>query len=119
MEYKLDATDQILGRLASKVAFLLRGKDSPRFDPSRPSNNKVTVFNTDKMRVTGKKLAQKLYRRHSGYHGGLKEKKLSDLMVKDSRLVLRLAVQGMLPKNKTRQRLMKNLILYDGKEKDN
>lgn len=112
MEHKLDATNQILGRLATKVAVLLRGKDSPNFDPARIGNNKVTVFNTDKIRFSGKKLAQKLYRRHSGYHGGLKEKSLADLMVKDSRLALRRAVNGMLPKNRSRQRLMKNLILF-------
>lgn len=116
MEYKLDATNQILGRLASKIALLLRGKNSPHFDPARPSNNKVMIFNTDKISFSGKKFTQKLYRRHSGYHGGLKEKNLADLMMKDSRLALRWAVNGMLPKNRSRQRFLKNLVLFKGAE---
>jgi len=117
MEYRIDASNKILGRLASQIALLLRGKDSPHFDPARAGNNKVIVFNTDKLGLSGKKIAQKLYRRHSGYHGGLKEKKLSDLITKDSCLVLRLAVQGMLPKNRSRQVFLKNLILFKGEEK--
>lgn len=118
MEYKLDATNQILGRLASKIALLLRGKDNPRFDPSRPGNNRVIILNTDKLRLSSKKkLTQKLYRRHSGFPGGLKEKRLADVIAKDSRLALRWAVRGMLPKNKLRQIFVKNLILFRGGEK--
>ncbi len=114
MEYKIDADNKILGRLATEVSVLLRGKNEPSFDPSRASGNKVIVFNTGKIRVTGRKLIQKLYRRHSGYHGGLKEEKLRDLLARDSREAVRKAVLGMLPKNKLRARFIKNLILLKG-----
>lgn len=116
MEYKIDATDKVLGRLASEVAILLRGKNEPQFDPSRPSGHSVSIYNTDKLRVTGRKMTQKLYRRHSGYHGGLKEEKLRDLMERDSREVLRKAVMGMLPKNKLRAKFIKNLALHKGEK---
>ncbi|MBI2121909.1 MAG: 50S ribosomal protein L13 [Candidatus Sungbacteria bacterium] len=111
MEHRIDAANQILGRLATRVAVLLRGKDRPDFDPARFSDNKVAVHNTDKMRVTGKKMPQKKYRRHSGYPGGLKEEALERLFARDSREVLRRAVLGMLPKNRLRSRWIKNLIL--------
>ncbi len=116
MEYKIDATNRILGRLATEVAMVLRGKNTPAFDPARFSAHRVTVTNTDKLRVTGKKMEQKLYRHHSGYHGGLKEEKLKDKLVKDSRWVLREAVSGMLPKNRLRARMLKNLILMKGEK---
>lgn len=116
MEHKIDATDKVLGRLAAEISLLLRGKKDPSFDPSRPALNKVVVHNTDKVKVTGKKMAQKLYRRHSGYHGGLKEEKLEDLMKRDSRLALQKAVMGMLPKNRLRDRLIKNLELHRGEK---
>lgn len=116
MEYKLNAENRILGRLASEIAILLRGKDSPRFTPAKLSGNKVIVYNTDKICVTGKKMTQKLYRRHSGYIGGLKEVKLRDRMIQDSRAVVREAVRGMLPKNRLRKRMIKNLILYKGEK---
>ncbi len=114
MEYKIDASEKILGRLATEIAVKLRGKNDPRFDPARPSDIKVSVFNTDKIRVSGRKPAQKLYRRHSGYHGGLKEEKFADLVLRDSRLVIRRAVMGMLPKNRSRRRIIKNLTLQRG-----
>ena len=116
MEYKIDTTEKILGRLASEAVILLRGKNDPRFDPSKFGGNKVTIFNTDKIRVTGKKLVQKLYRRHSGYHGGLKEESLRDLLARDSREAMRKAVLGMLPKNKLRARFIKNLELCKGEK---
>src|SRR3989338_4280621 len=75
MEYKIDAQNQILGRLATRIAVLLRGKDKPGFDPARMSVNQVIVYNSDKIRVTGKKMVQKKYRRHSGYPGGQKERR--------------------------------------------
>ena len=114
MEYKLNAAHRVLGRLASEIALLLRGKDTARFDPAKIFHNRVTVLNTDKMRVTGKKMDQKLYRRHSGFHGGLKEKTLKEVWQKDSREALRRAVLGMLPKNRLRARMIKNLILKKG-----
>ena len=117
MEYKLNAEGKILGRLASEAAILLRGKNSPHFDPAKPSGNRVVVYNTDKIRVTGRKMVQKLYRRHSGYIGNLKEEKLRDRMARDSRIVLREAVGGMLPKNRSRKRIIKSLVLHKGVEK--
>ena len=114
MNYTIDATDKILGRLASEIAFLLRGKNSPHFSPHRMSGQKIVVWHTDGLRVTGRKMNQKLYRRHSGYLGNLKEEKLEHLMARDSRVVLRHAVLGMLPKNRLQKRLMKNLTLFKG-----
>ena len=116
MEYKIDATNRILGRLATEVAMLLRGKNTPAFDPARFSGHRVTITHTDKLRVTGKKMEQKMYRHHSGYHGGLKEVKLKDKLAKDSRWVFREAVSGMLPKNRLRARMLKNLLLIKGEK---
>lgn len=116
MEYKIDAANKVLGRLATEVAVLLRGKNQPDFDPAKFKSNRVLVFNTDKIRTTGKKAAQKLYRHHSGYHGGLKEERLDKLFERDSGLVLKRAVMGMLPKNKLRRKFIKNLILIKGEE---
>ncbi len=112
MEYKINAEGKILGRLASEIVVLLRGKNSPNFSPNKISGNKVIVYHTDRVRTTGKKLAQKLYRRHSGYIGNLREEKMKDLMKRDSRLVMKHAVMGMLPKNKLRAKIIKNLILH-------
>lgn len=114
MEYKLDAANKVLGRLAAEIAILLQGKDDPRYNPMRGSGRRVTVYRTDRVRVTGRKMAQKQYRHHSGYPGGLKEETLERLIARDSRLVLRHAVMGMLPKNKLRARRMKNLTLIRG-----
>lgn len=111
MEYTIDAHNKILGRLAVEIAIKLRGKDDPRFDPSRLSGNRVVVKNTDTIRVSGKKLIQKTYKHHSGFHGGLKQEMLRDTLRRDSRLALRRAVMGMLPKNRLRARWIKNLIL--------
>lgn len=113
-EYKIDAENKVLGRLASEVAVLLRGKNDPRFNPTEFSGNKVTVFNTDKIAVTGRKLKQKMYRRHSGYIGGLKEERLEQVMEKDSRRAVREAISGMLPKNRTRAKWLRNLTLIKG-----
>lgn len=116
MEYSIDAENQILGRLASNVAMLLRGKDAPSFDPARMPTNVVTVYNTDKIRVTGRKLLQKQYRSHSGYHGGLRERTLKVVLADDSRVAFRHAVMGMLPKNRLRAKIIKNLILIKEKK---
>ena len=114
MEYRIDASNKTLGRLATEIAILLRGKNNPRFDPAKLSGNKVFVSNTDKLQVTGKKIGQKIYRHHSGYHGGLKEEKLGKLMSRDSRVALRHAVMGMLPKNRLRARVIRNMTLAKG-----
>lgn len=116
MEHKIDATNKVLGRLAGEVSILLRGKNNPDFNPARMREIKVTVFNTDKMHVTGKKMKQKIYYRHSGFHGGLKAEALESVLRRDSRLALLRAISGMLPKNKLRPRLLKNLNLVKGEK---
>ncbi len=113
-EVKIDASGQIVGRIATQIAKLLMGKGSPDFDYRKPGDTKVIVTNTDKLRVTGKKPLQKLYRHHSGFHGGLKEARYEEVFAKDSRRVLESAVNGMLPKNKLRPVRMKKLIMYQG-----
>ncbi len=105
----IDATGKVLGRLASQIAILLRGKHKPNFDPSKDMGDIVVVKNVDKMKFTGKKLKKKIYRWHSGYIGGLKERTLEEMLKKDPRKVLKLAVLGMLPKNRLRKRMIKRL----------
>ena len=108
-EHSLDATDQSLGRLASRVAVLLMGKHKVQYAPNVVSGDVVIVENLRKMKVTGKKLNQKIYRHHSQYPGGLKTILLKDLLKQDSKDVLRRAVYNMLPKNKLRKDMMKRL----------
>jgi large subunit ribosomal protein L13 len=111
-EYKIDATGKVLGRLATEIAVLLRGKNTASWLPYITPQNQVIVFNVEKIKFTGKKLKQKMYYRHSGYPGGLKEESLEKLFARDSREVLKLAVYGMLPKNRTRDKIIKNLKIY-------
>ncbi|MBI2052186.1 MAG: 50S ribosomal protein L13 [Candidatus Sungbacteria bacterium] len=114
-EYKFDADGEILGRLATRVAVALRGKDGADFSPNNPDlSRKVVVFNTDKLKFTGNKLADKKYFKYSGYPGGISQRTLKEYMVKDSRGVLREAVYGMLPKNRLRDKFIGNLRLYKG-----
>ncbi|MFY9462901.1 MAG: 50S ribosomal protein L13 [Candidatus Sungiibacteriota bacterium] len=110
----IDASGKILGRLAGEIAMTLQGKTTPDFDPAQLSKNKVIVYNTDRISVTGSKPLQKLYRHHSGYPGGLKEESLERMLLRDSRVAVRHAVAGMLPKNRLRPRMLKNLMLYKG-----
>ncbi|TSC53692.1 MAG: large subunit ribosomal protein L13 [Parcubacteria group bacterium LiPW_39] len=116
-EYTIDAAGKILGRLASAVAVWLRGKQQTGFLPYREPKNQVIVFNTDKITVTGKKMKQKLYIHHTGYAKGLRKESLEDLFARDSREVLRRAVYGMLPKNRSRDKIIKNLKLFKGEIK--
>jgi large subunit ribosomal protein L13 len=116
MKHTIDATNKILGRLATEVAILLRGKNKPNFAPHLDIGDEVTVINTDKIKVTGQKMKQKIYYRHSGYPGGLKVRRLEEMMEKDSREVVRKAVYGMLPKNKLRDKIIKRLKLYKGEK---
>ena len=109
MVYEIDATNQSLGRLASKVALILRGKNSPKFQAHILSGEKVIVLNTRKIKFTGRKLEQKKYYHYSGYPGGLSEKKVKDVFEKNPNEVLRRAVFGMLPKNRLRKEMIKNL----------
>ncbi len=112
--YKFDAAEEILGRLATKVALILRGKDSADFSPNNPESRKVIIYNTDKIKVTGNKMEAKVYNWHSGYPGGIKTRTLKEFMAKDSCEVVRKAVYGMLPKNKLRSRFIKSLTLLKG-----
>ena len=109
MVYTIDAANQSLGRLASKVAVILRGKVNPSYKPYLMPQDKVVVTNIKNLKFTGKKLKQKIYYHYSGYPGGLKARRLGDLFEKDPKRVLRLAVYRMLAPNKLRDRIIKNL----------
>lgn len=109
---KIDATDKILGRLASEIVIILRGKNKANFQPRLNQGEGVEVINTDKLKVTGKKMDDKIYYKHTGYLGHLKQTPLKVLFKKDSREVLKKAIYGMLPKNKLRPRMMKKLKLF-------
>jgi len=115
-EHLIDASGKVLGRLAVEIANLLRGKNKPNFMPHLDQGDFVTVINTDKIHLTGKKFNQKKYFSHSGYPGGLKIRKFEELFKKDSREVLRKAVYGMLPRNKLRDRMIKRLKMYKGEK---
>ena len=106
---EINAENQILGRLASRIALILRGKHSPSFQPHILSKEKVVVSNVDKIKFTGKKLEQKKYFHYSGYPGGLREKRMKEVFEKNPNEVLRIAVLGMLPKNRLRKEMIKNL----------
>lgn len=110
MEHTVDATNQSLGRLATKVATLLRGKDKPSYQPHIFADVKVTVTNLDKARFTGTKMQSKKYHRYSGYPGGLYTRTLEEQWKRDPRQVFRMSVRGMLPVNRTRAKYMKNLL---------
>lgn len=114
--YLVDAKDQILGRLATKIANLLSGKNQPYYTPHIDAGNTVVVINAEKIRVTGKKHHQKFYKRYSGYPGGLKLESLKTLLERKPTEVLRLAVKGMLPKNKHQGRMIRRLKIYAGDE---
>jgi large subunit ribosomal protein L13 len=108
----IDAHDQSLGRIATKVADLLRGKNKPNFVYHQDVGDYVVVINAAKVRVTGKKLDQKVYYHHSGYPGGLHQKTLRTLLNERPEEVMRKAVSGMLPDNKLRQRWLRKLYIY-------
>lgn len=114
--FVIDATNQALGRLAARVASILIGKDKPRYTPHLDCGDHVVVVNADKVRLTGNKIDQKIYRTHSGYPGGLKEVPIKRLMPQRADFVIREAVLGMLPKNKLRARRAKKLRIYIGEE---
>ncbi len=114
--YVVDATDKTLGRLASEVASVLRGKRKPIYTPFLDTGDFVIVINADKVKVTGKKLDQKLYRKHSDYVGGFKETTLRNMMDKKPEEVFKLAVKGMLPKNSLGRKMFKKLHVYTGAE---
>ncbi len=107
--YKIDAANKVLGRLATRIAILLRGKNEPDFVPNKDIGGFIVVKNIDKIKFTGKKFDKKIYYSHSGYLGGLKSITLRKLFEKSPDKVLRKAVFGMLPNNKLRARQIKRL----------
>lgn len=112
----MDATGQTLGRLASKIAVALLGKDKPTYTPHVITGDHVVVLNAGKVRVTGHKLLQKLYYRHSGYVGNLKTFTLRDMLEDRPERVLQLAVKGMLPSNHQGRQMLRRLKIYTGNE---
>lgn len=114
--YVIDASEAPLGRIATKVATLLTGKGKPQFTQHIDTGDYVVVINADKLVVTGDKMQKKMYYRHSGFPGGIKEATLADKMAKDSTEVIVRAVRGMLPVNKLRDDRLKRLKVYAGTE---
>ncbi|MDD5414953.1 MAG: 50S ribosomal protein L13 [Smithellaceae bacterium] len=112
-EYKFNASNQILGRLATQIAVLLQAKNTPQYEQNKAGGVRVIVDNISKIKVTGKKYNQKLYRHHTGYIGHLKTRTYKQVFEKNPSEVLRKAVMGMLPKNKLRSKRIKNLIIND------
>lgn len=110
----VDADNQVLGRLAAKIAMRLRGKHLPQFTPHVDLGDFVVVVNADKIVMTGKKLDQKVYRHHSGYMGGLKTTPAKRIHQEDPGRIIKMAVWGMLPKNRLGRKLIKKLKVYGG-----
>lgn len=114
--YVVDATDMVLGRLASNVANVLRGKNKPTYTPNVDTGDFVIIVNCDKVRLTGKKLEKKFYTYHTGYVGGLKQIQYKKLMEEKPDKVVMLAVKGMLPKNSMGRKQLKRLRVFVGAE---
>lgn len=114
--YVVDAADKTLGRLAAEVARVLRGKHKPTFTPHMDTGDHVIIINADKVRLTGKKLVQKVYFRHSGYLGGDKYTKAGDMLAKNPVRMVELAVRGMVPHNRLGSQIIKKLHVYAGSE---
>lgn len=114
--YVVDAAEQRLGRLASEIAIILRGKNKPTFTPHMDTGDFVIVVNADKVVVTGRKSSQKLYRRHSGRPGGMKVETFEQLQARIPERIIEQAVKGMLPKNSLGRKLFTKLKVYSGSE---
>ena len=114
--YVVDAEGQTLGRLASAVASVLRGKNKPTFTPHIDTGDYVIIVNADKVKVTGKKLEQKIYYNHSDYPGGMKETTLKEMLAKKPEEVMKLAIKGMLPKGPLGRQMYTKLLVYAGPE---
>jgi len=112
----VDASDQTLGRLSAKLAMILQGKNKPVYTPHLDTGDFVVVVNVEKMRITGRKLDQKIYYRHTGYAGGQKATSMRDMMEKHPERVLTHAVKGMLPKNRLSRAQIKKLKIFSGPE---
>ena len=117
--YVVDAEGATLGRLASEIAKVLRGKNTPEYTPHIDTGDYVIVVNAEKVKVTGKKLQQKIYYNHSDYVGGMKETTLAELLAKKPEKVIELAVKGMLPKGPMGRDMIKKLHVYAGPEHAN
>ena len=114
--YVVDAKDQRLGRLATHIADTLRGKNKPEYTPNIDTGDFVVVVNAERIAVTGRKLEKKIYYRHTGYPGGLKQRTLSQMLDKKPEDVIRLAVRGMMPKNRLSRAQLKKLKIFAGPE---
>jgi large subunit ribosomal protein L13 len=112
--YVVDAAGQTLGRLATRIADVLRGKDKPVYTPHVDTGDFVVVVNAERIAVTGKKLDEKIYYRHSGYPGGLRERTLREQLSRQPEKVIRLAVKGMLPRNRMSRAQLTKLKVYAG-----
>jgi large subunit ribosomal protein L13 len=114
--YVVDAEGQTLGRLATEIAHILRGKNKPQYTPHVDTGDFVVAVNAEKVVVTGRKAEQKVYRRHSGYPGGLKETSYEQMMERRPTEILRRAVKGMMPKNRLARQQLRKLKIYAGPE---
>ena len=114
--YVVDATDKTLGRMAAEIAKVLRGKNKPIFTPHMDTGDYVIVVNAEKIKVTGKKMGQKIYYHHSDYVGGMKEATLKEKLAKKPEEVIELAVKGMVPKGPLGRQMYKKLFVYAGPE---
>ncbi len=114
--YVVDAEGCTLGRLSSEIAKILRGKNKPQFTPHEDTGDYVIVTNAEKVKVTGKKLSQKIYYHHSEYVGGMKETTLNEMLKKKPEKVIELAVKGMLPKGPLGRKMYRKLFVYAGPE---
>ena len=112
----IDATDLALGRLASRVALILRGKNKPYFTPHIDCGDNVIILNADKVKLTGKKMTDKVYVRYTGHPGGQRFSTPKEILAKKPTELVRMAVKGMLPKNRLGSKLLNNLDLYQGSE---
>lgn len=112
----IDADSKVLGRVASEISTLLTGKNKPAYTPHINTGDKVVVINADKITVTGNKMKNKIYKRTTGYPGGVKQESLDKLLKREPTEVIKKAVYGMLPKNKLRGERIKNLYIYQGSE---
>lgn len=114
--YVVDASEKVLGRLASQIAKYLRGKHKPEFTPHADAGDYVIVTNADRVKVTGNKSQEKVYHSHSGYPGGIKEVTFDKLQAKDPTKIIEIAVKGMLPKNPLGRAMLSKLKVYAGSE---
>lgn len=112
----IDAKDQVVGRLASKISMILMGKDKPSYTPHVESGDGVIVINAAKVRVTGRKNLQKVYKNYSGFPGGIRERSFERVMKDDPTFALTNAVKGMLPKNRLGSRMLTHFLVYAGAE---